>query len=215
MSTTELKGTVILATDTSAKVGIGTSAPAYTLDVSGTMNVTGAIGNTNSNIVMNASNIKKNIKTQDGTIIQDIIGNSDQTLSMSRCYNHKVEGGSATLNIFLIENQNNHNYMSAYGELVISGANGNVGAYTGKWSFIIGQPSGLAQLKLEVITLDKSYNGVALADLVSVNGTTLKKCYIAYKPLQTSSIQNYCATLTVYPTESYDGGLNDFSITAV
>jgi hypothetical protein len=35
MSTTELKGTVILATDTSTKVGIGTSTPQYTLDVNG------------------------------------------------------------------------------------------------------------------------------------------------------------------------------------
>ena len=44
MSTTELKGTIILATDTSAKVGIG-KTPLYRLDVAAASRITGLIVN--------------------------------------------------------------------------------------------------------------------------------------------------------------------------
>jgi hypothetical protein len=192
MSTTQLKGSVTLASDTGA---------------------TTTIGNTGSNIVINATNIQKNIKTQEGTIIEDIIGDSDQSLSFSRNYNYKFIGTNATTNLFYIQNQSGQNYISTYGELVVSGGNGGLGAFTGKFSFIIQQADGVSQITLSSLTTDKSYNGGGT--VTAVAGTTIKQMYIAFQSPAGSANQNYCATLTVYPTQSYDSSNSDFSITAV
>jgi hypothetical protein len=122
-------------------------------------------------------------------------------------------GGSGANNIFYIQNQTGQKYISAYGELVVSGGNGGLGAFSGKWSFIIEQSSGLAQITLSSVTLDKSYNGGGT--VTAVPGTTIKQMYIAFQSPTSPYDQNYCATLTVYPTQSYDGSGSDFSITAV
>jgi hypothetical protein len=155
--------------------------------------------------------IKKLITTQDLTVIQDVIGNSDQAFSFARCYNHKTRGNSNVLDIFRIQNLNGTFYLAQYCELVIGGGNAGLGAFSVKFSFFLWQQDDVTQLVLSGLTTDKSIGGTST---LSYSITNLKDIFIRFQSPTGSTDQNYVATLTTYPTQGYTG-VSDFSITAV
>ena len=173
---------------------------------------TTTIGNTTSLTTINAVKIQQNILTQDGTIIQNIVGNSDQSLSMSTHFNHKVSSsGTAVLNCFRVQNGNGNEYVCQYCELILGGGNAGLGSFGAKFGFYLYKLNGLTQLILTNTTNYGSQGGVPGVGYSIVNENDI---YITVSPPATSTNQKYCATLIAYPTGGY-GIDTDLSITAV
>jgi hypothetical protein len=217
MSTTELKGTVILATDTSAKVGIGTTSPTERLEVNGTIK-TNAVTSTSGTSQLLIAN---DARSYGGDIIiggGGITGNSGVQTAGIRIgdglngIHSYIQVGSTTMENIYLATKSIGNLFLNYGD------NGNV--YVGKASssgeLYIGKPITFGWSTKPTANTQLGYrtdvaqvsNGVPTTDIFNVGTVTISQagCYLVNANIQVELNTSVAVTgFASYPSVSSTG----------
>jgi hypothetical protein len=191
MSTTQLKGNVTIASDAGTTTTIG--------------NLTGAT-------IINATNIKQNIKVLNGNTIQNVVGDTDNVSSLSTNFNQKTF--TATNANFYTIATGGVTYDCQYFELVASGGSNNLGGFMAKWVFGIATNVTVAIQGQATLYNYTNFSFPSLALTLTVSGSNVTVNITAPKNGGTL-VTNLVTTLTAYPTVSLNGPLTDYSITAI
>jgi hypothetical protein len=225
LSTVNATGSALLASS-GGQVGVGTTAPQYTLDVSGTMRVTGQvnIGSASTTVTTTGSNIKQVVPLLGGGQIENIVGNTTVASSMSTTFNRKyITPVGGAISCYTITSNSTDQFTNQYFEIFVSGANNSRGGYTYKGCFGVEKKGGASITTSAVTTLFYLGSGVnpPTSTVTPVIDFTLSGQVLTLR-VNTSgggSIdQSFITTLTAYPTYSIRDSViqsEDFIITAV
>ena len=220
LTTVNATGSALLASG-GGQVGIGTTDPRYTLDVSGSMRVTGEanIGSSSTTVTMTGSTIKQVVPLLGGGQIENIVGNTTVASSLSTTFNRKyvtpVGGDTAC---YTITSNTVDQYTNQYFEIYVSGANNNRGGYTYKGCFGV-EKRGSGSITPSSVSTLFYYSTTTIIPVITFSLTGQVLTLRVNTSGGGSSDQNFVTTLTAYPTASLlTGGvvqLVDFIITAV
>lgn len=225
LSNVNVMGSLLLASG-GGQVGVGTTTPQYTLDVSGTMRVTGEvyIGSTSSTVTTTGSNIKQVVPLLGGGQIENIVGNTTVASSMSTTFNRKyITPVGGAISCYTITSNSTDQFTTQYFEIFVSGANNSRGGYTYKGCFGVEKNGSVPITTSAVTTLFYLGSGVnpPTSTVTPVIDFTLSGQVLTLR-VNTSgggSIdQSFITTLTAYPTYSIRGSViqsEDYIITAV
>jgi hypothetical protein len=178
------------------------------------------IGNIDTSTTMNATNIKQKIKLTEGSIIENVVGNTTVASSMSTTFNRKSTSSLVALPCYTIACRTIEQYTTQYFELIVSGANNFRGSYTFKCYFAI-EKFGLANPTITAVTTVLYYGTGGVAPTISFTTTQTTVTLIVHTtPFSGSTDQNFITTLITYPTCTIVGiisppPLEDFIITAI
>jgi hypothetical protein len=212
--------------------GIGSGATTTSLITIGNATVGGIttlssptvnIGNADSLINMNATNIKQSIKTLDGTIIENVIGDTTIVPSMSTTFNRKNSATLSGLSCYTITSNASAQFTSQYFEILVSGCNAGRGSYTYKGCFGVEKIDTGNMSPSSVSTLFYFGTGISpptttVIPVITFTATQQVLTVLINTSGGSSTDQNFVATLTSYPTSSRRVSapqLEDFLISAV
>jgi len=238
----EFKGNVNLSSDTSTSTTVGNTLKVNTIQgkavgdtlaignnlTTGTITIGTALdGTTTSNglitigsttatsVTTTAELIKKIVPAGAGTgTIEVVTGNASNISSLSTTFNRKSTSSLTPLDCYTIASPNN--FTSQYYEIVVSGSNGNRGAYSYKGCFVLELQNASTVLPSDVSTLFFlcGFQPTSVPPVISfsVSGLTAT---LRVDASSFSSNQQFITTLTAYPTLSLGDTLQDFAITAI
>ena len=217
LSTLNTTGSALLASG-GGQVGVGTAKPQYTLDVSGTMRVTGEvyIGSSSTTFTTTGSNIKQVVPLLGGGQIENIVGNTTVASSMSTTFNRKINIATGSpVACYTITSSGQFN--TQYFEILVSGANNNRGGYTYKGCFGLDHNAQNNIVPSSVSTL--FYYGGGLSGTASPPVITITVAGFTSTLLVNSSAdssdQNFVTTLIAYPTLRLFNFTEDYIINAI
>jgi hypothetical protein len=200
-------------------INIGNSGGITTLS-SNTIN----IGNNNSVTTMNATQIKQMIKTVDGTVIENTVGNTTVSPSMSVTFNRKfITPVGSVVDCYTIRSNTDNQYTSQYFEIFVSGANNSRGGYTYKGCFGVEKKANSLMKASSVSTLFYYGTGVSppastVIPVITFSETNQVLTVRVNTAGGGSADQNFVTTLTSYPSVSIRGStvqLEGFIVTAL
>lgn len=200
------------------------------------LTVTGMVdmGSTATSTTINGGVIRQVVPCNGGGTVETVIGNTTSASSMSTTFNRKntTSGAVGALNplpcyTIVLSDQ----WISQYFEIIVSGSNGNCGAYSYKGCFSltsINIGAGNTIYTSSVSTLF-SYNLGTGSPVITFNpasptaGVSTLTLYIQTSSINVpsplgygaSSNQNFMSTLVAYPTISISSTLLDCAITAI
>jgi hypothetical protein len=191
-STTQIKGNVVLASDA------GTNTE---------------LGNSTGTITMNSDEIIQKIRMFDDTIVQNVVGNTNQVSSYSMTFNHKNLATTTATQCYKLTTT--ALFLSQLLELTVSGCNASYGPYTYKCSFVVAVLAGI--VGTSAITVLNNYAagaGSVAITFTYVSGTSPYQLNIFVATPVATTDQNYVTTLVAYPTSERFGDIIDFAIEA-
>ena len=220
-STTTIVGPTNINTTGTSLTTIGNDSGGTTTLSSDTIN----IGNADTVTTMNATNIKQVIKAVSGDLIENIIGDTTATASMSTTFNRKYSspvGGD--ISCYTITANSSDQFTNQYFEIYVSGANSGRGGYTYKGCFGVEKLGGSTITQTSVNTLFYHGTGVnpPTSTVIPVITFSLTGQVLTLSVNTSgggSSNQSFITTLSSFPTCNINSvgspALEDFIITAV
>jgi len=182
------------------------------------------IGNADTAVTINATNIKQIIKTLDGSLIENTVGNTNVNSSMSISFNRKnISPVGGATGCFTITSNSADQLTSQYFEIYVSGSNNGRGGYTYKGCFGVEKISTGLMTASSVNTLFYFGTGSSpptstAIPVITFTSTSTVLTVLVNTSNGGSTDQNYIATLTSYPTATRRTAiprLEDFIIVSI
>ena len=226
-TTTHIRGTTnidgVVNINSSTNTGLITIGNDTTGGITTLSSDTINIGNSDTVTTMNASQIKQVIKTVGGTLIENIVGNTTVSPSMSVTFNRKnITPVGSTVDCYTITSNTADQFTAQYFEIFVSGSNTIRGAYTYKGCFGVEKKGTGAITASSVDTLFYYGTGSSPPTTAIIPAITFSVTgQILTVRVNTSgggaTNQNFATTLTSYPSVSIRGGaqLEDFIVNAI